>query len=418
MLGREHGAAILIGQRGGFIGADLPGVLDNVNLIKPDQRPEYRHFHHLIRGCQGFHGLAGHLAHRLARDQRQAFFFPGNPLGNAHHVSPHDQGGVILGALLMNLHLNLRKGHHVNLDPAAVIGKNLRQIQHLLLGELAGVREGMIMHRHQLHPALGDHVSGHRAVNAAGKQQRRFSAGAHRHAAYRGIYLAVQIRLIPNLNGQNMLRLMHVHLQMILVAHQHIFAHLPVDLGRIQEIMLVCPPGFHLERAAQRPHHQLRLLADAVKIVLFHFDGRAYGMHAEHLAHPLHAALGIVHIADEHPGIMQPDLAPKRPGRLPHPAYQRPQEIRAVQALQINLAISNHQQLAHDCKNSFWARSPGPLSSLELGKHRVVLPAGRRHLLHFRQRVFRAKGEPQRGLGQPLRRVHRPQHRADLLLVG
>ena len=207
----------------------------------------------------------------------------------------------------------------------------------------------MVVNRHQLHAALGDHVARHRAVDAAGEQQRRLAPGTHGHAAHGGVHGAIQIRLIPDFNGQDMLGLAHVHLQVVLVAHEYVFAHLGVDLGRIQEIVLVRPAGFHLEGAGQALHQFVGLLADALEVVLFHFDGRGNGVDAEHLGDALHAAVQILRAADENAGVMQPHVAPEGLGGFLHALDQGFEKIGPVQALQINFAVANHEQLSHGC---------------------------------------------------------------------
>ena len=56
---------------------------------------------HVLRDAQGLHGLAGHLPQDLAGDQaRSAVGLPGDGFGHAHHEAAHDEGEVLLRALV------------------------------------------------------------------------------------------------------------------------------------------------------------------------------------------------------------------------------------------------------------------------------------------------------------------------------
>ena len=202
------------------------------------------------------------------------------------------------------------------------------------------------MHRADFHAAFGNAVARHRAVNAARKQQHRLAARAHGHAAHGLQHAHIQIRHIADFHVHHMLGRMDIHMQ-IGAALQDIAAHLHIDFRRGHGIALIRAARLHLEGAAQALHHPHRLIADRIKIVLFHFDRRTQRMHAEHLADGLHAAVHIVHIADKNTGVMQPYAAAEGAHRLLDARHQRAHKIRAIETLQIYFAVANQNQLTH-----------------------------------------------------------------------
>lgn len=70
------------------------------------------------------------------------------------------------------------------------------------------------MHAAEFHAALGNHETGHRAVNAAGKQQAGLSVRAHRHALHGGNALHGEIRMIADLDHHRVIRMIDVHRQL------------------------------------------------------------------------------------------------------------------------------------------------------------------------------------------------------------
>ena len=65
-------------------------------------------------------------------------------------------------ALLINMQLNIRKIHHMQIDRPAVLSHLLRQIHHLLLRPLTRIRRRMKINRVYLNPSLSDHIPCHR----------------------------------------------------------------------------------------------------------------------------------------------------------------------------------------------------------------------------------------------------------------
>ena len=340
MPGREHRAAVLIGQFGDGQGVDLPGHVDDLALVKADQRPEHRHVHHRVRGPQGRHGLAGHLADTLARDQRFALGIPRNTLRDPHHIAPHDQRGVFLRALLVDGHLDLGKRHNVHLDAAAAEGQLPRQVQHLFLRPVRGIGIAVEVHRVDLHAALGDHPASDRAVDSAGKQQRRVAVGANGHTADRRDHLHIQIGHIPDLDVHQVLRIMHVHLQ-VWIGLQDTVAHFLVDGHGVHGIPLVRPAGIDLEGAFQVLRHLHRLGTNGLKVLLGHLHRGTHAVHTENLRHPADALLQVTESPDKDPAVMNPHFRAHAAHGITHLSHQRTDKVRTVQSLQEDFAVAD-----------------------------------------------------------------------------
>ena len=67
------------------------------------------------------------------------------------------------------------------------------------------------MHAAELNAALGNHKTGHRAVNAAGEQQTGLAVRAHRHALNGGDALHGKIRMVADLDHHRVIRMVDVH---------------------------------------------------------------------------------------------------------------------------------------------------------------------------------------------------------------
>ena len=346
MPGREHGAAVLVGQDGGFVGANFVGNIDDLHLIQTDQGTEHGNIGDFVGAGESLHGLAGHLTDTLTGDQRLSPFLMGDGIGQTHHVAAHDDGGVIRMALFVNLHLDIGKGNHMHLDAAQAFGQNSSQIQHLFLGALAGVGRRIEVHRAHADAAFGDHPASHRAVNAAGQQQGSTAIGAHRHAAHRHDGLGVHVCLIADLHGNHQLRIVHIHRQ-VGALFQHIMAHFHVDGRRIHEVALIAAAGVHLEGAVVILHQLNRGLADGVEVILGQFQRAAQAMHAEHLAHLADALVHVGQVTDIDTAVAEPHMAAQFFDRIADALHQHPHEIRTVGAFQKNLAEANLQNLTH-----------------------------------------------------------------------
>ena len=204
---------------------------------------------------------------------------------------------------------------------AQAFAENAGQVQHLFTGALAGIGKGIEVHRVHAHAALGDHPARHRAVDAAGEQQRGLAVRPHRHPAYRGNGMGIEVGQVANLHREHDIGVFHVHLeprQML----QQICAHFHVDGGRVHGIALVAAAGVDLEGAPAALHELCRLGAEGLKIILFHLGGPAHAVHAEHLGH---AADGLVHIgriADIDAAVAQPHMAADRLDRVADAVHQ------------------------------------------------------------------------------------------------
>ena len=202
------------------------------------------------------------------------------------------------------------------------------------------------MHRVDMHAALGDHPPRDRAVNAAGKQQRRAAVRADGHTADRRNHLHIQVRHVADFHVHGVLGLLHIHGQ-VLVCRQDAVSHFDVDGGRIHEVVLVRAARRHAERAGQIRHHGNCLIAEGVKIVFGHFDRRADAVHAEHLRHAADALIQIVKIRHENASVVQQHRRVEVFDGILDALDQRAHKKRAILPLQENLAITDEQQIAH-----------------------------------------------------------------------
>ena len=112
-------------------------------------------------------------------------------------------------------------------------------------------------------PPLGDHIGGHRTVDAAGQQAHRRAAHADGQAPRAGLGGAVDIgRLLPDLHVDAQLRSVDVHLQMgigLVEQAPHVLGDLHAGHGE----ELVRPLGLHLE-ALRRPQLPVQVRLGAV----------------------------------------------------------------------------------------------------------------------------------------------------------
>ena len=327
MAGGEHGAAVLVGQDGGLKGADVTGDADDLLLVHADHRPQNGQVRHVAADGQGVHGLAGHLAQALAGDQGAAVQVLGQGVRQAHHEPAHNQGEMILRAIAANLLLNLGKGDNGDVQPPAPGHQLPGQLENLFPGLLAGIGgRGKVDHL-QLHAPLGDHITGHRGVDAAGQQAHGPAAHADGQAACGGLGGGVDIGgLLPDLHIHRQLRVVDVHRQVgegLVQVSAHPLAQLdgahgeglvrPLALhleaaGRRQGIAQIGLGGFQngllLLGAGQGPGHgddAENLLAGGIGpgqvaglLRRLHIDGALLGVHPE-LAEPAGAAADIAH---------------------------------------------------------------------------------------------------------------------------
>ena len=135
----------------------------------------------------------------------------------------------------------------MNGDPSAVPGHDPGQIQHLFLGPLRGIGIAEEVDALQLHAPLCHHITGNGAVDAAGQQQRRLSAYAHRQTAGAGLSGAMDKgALFPHLHIDGVVRMMHIHRHLGICLRQP-SADFLRNLDGVQGKALVRPLGFHLK---------------------------------------------------------------------------------------------------------------------------------------------------------------------------
>ncbi len=234
---------------------------------------------------------------------------------------------MVLRALAADLLLDLGEGDDVHVEPPGPGGQLPGQLQHLVAGQLAGVGgRGEVDHL-QLYAPLGDHVGGHRGIDAAGEQAHGAAAHADGQAAGGAHSGGVDVsRILPDLDMDGELRVVNVHRQ-VGKGVVKLAAHPLAQLDGAHGEALVGPLRLHLEGPGlrQRPaqigagvfQNGLRRLftghgprdgdnaedvgagvvgAVHVAAVLhrLHIDGALAGVDLE-AAEPAHAAADIVH---------------------------------------------------------------------------------------------------------------------------
>ena len=123
----------------------------------------------------------------------------------------------------------------------------------------------------QCQTALCHPIGRHRTVDTAGEHIQGTAAGAHGQTALARYFRAVNIRtVITNLHNDLKLRVMHIHLQVVVLAQQ-VSAQLPHQLRAGHGVGLVGAARFHLEGAdAVQAGAEVILsgLADGVKVLV------------------------------------------------------------------------------------------------------------------------------------------------------
>ena len=104
-------------------------------------------------------------------------------LCNSHHITTHNDSKLIMWTLIVNVQLNVCEIYYMKPDRSTVFCHQLRQVHNLLFRTLAGIRRSMEINGFNLNSSLCDHISGHWAVNSAGKKQHCLSIGSNRHSA-------------------------------------------------------------------------------------------------------------------------------------------------------------------------------------------------------------------------------------------
>ena len=246
MLCHKDGAAVLVGKNGGLEGADLLGDGHDLFLVHADHGTEHGKGADLVGHVQGRQGLGSHLADALAGHQAQASAPLCQHLRDPHHVAAHDDGQLVMGTLLVDIELDLRKVDVVQIDGAGIAGHQRGQVLDLLQGALAGIGRRVVIDRVQPDAPLADHVAGHGGVDAAGKQQHGLSADAAGKASGPGDLVGIEEHLLPDLHVHHDLGVMDIHAETG-QGFQDGVAQLRIDLQGIHGIGLVGTLGMDLE---------------------------------------------------------------------------------------------------------------------------------------------------------------------------
>ena len=109
----EERAAIRSRLRADVIRADLLGSIDDLDLVRADERAENRNRGDIIRSSDVLEGLRGDLTKRLARDQSLRTLKLGHALRDLEHEATIHDDAERLRRLERYLALALAKGHHV-----------------------------------------------------------------------------------------------------------------------------------------------------------------------------------------------------------------------------------------------------------------------------------------------------------------
>ena len=301
MLRGEYGAAVLVGEDGGFEGVDLTGDRDDLLLIHADARTEYRQLAHRAGNGHGGHGLAGNLTERLTGDERTAAVLNSYALGNAHHKAAHDEREQLLVALVADFLLNVGERHDHNAHAAAPCGQLAAQFKHLLFGALGRIRIAEKVDAAQLQTALGHHPAGNRGVDAAGEQQRCTAVRADRHATCTrnrtGVNEGV---LLAHLNVHGQVGMVHVRTN-IREQISKLAADVLADLCRCHREFLVTALGLDLKGLSCRKIGCQIVLCgrdDALEGLFRAYRRAGDGREAEYAACTFHNGIGIRIIRD------------------------------------------------------------------------------------------------------------------------
>ena len=347
MLRHEDRAAILIGQDGGLEGADPLGPLNDLLLVKADERPEHGHVHGVVCDGQTLDGLAGHLPDGLPGDESQTPAGPGGALGDLHHETPHEHGGLGGGTLIVDGGLDLGEWDQIQIEGSGILGDDLSQLHHLVPGSLAGVRVAVKVDGGEGHAPLGDHVPGHGAVDAAGDQEHGLSVGAHGHAAGAGDLPGIEKGLVlADLHGQRDLGMVHVHLQ-VGIGLEQLPAQLPTDHLRGHGKPLVRPAGEDFKGFGLVPigGHEPNAQGADLFPGLFPAGGDGYGVDAKDFLKPPSVFLQMLlrQIVDEDAPLLPHHMGPDvRQGFLDF-LHQLALEEGAVEPLQVYLRVFDDQ---------------------------------------------------------------------------
>ena len=275
MSGREDGAAVLIGEDGGFEGVDVAGNADDLLFVHADQRTENGAFDDAVGDTESLHGLACDLTEAFSRDEGIAFVFLCGAFREAHHEAAEQESEVVLLTAVAQDLLDLRNRDDVYVDLAREFCELFREGEDLFLCALAGVGEAFEMHGIETDTALSDHKAGDGAVDAAGEQQKSLAVGADGHAADCLFLACADIcGVIADFHAHGDLGMVNVDALFAVGFLQNDGADLGGDFGRCERKFLVGALCFYLEGAHVLDiGHELRFngIQDSIH-VFFRFD--------------------------------------------------------------------------------------------------------------------------------------------------
>ena len=283
---RENGAAVLVREYRGVVGADAPRDLHDLLFVHADEGAENGKTRRGVGHADRPHGLRGHLPQTLARDQRLALEFLRHAIGEFHHVAAQQQRKILLVAGLHQFFLDIGQRDHVQVHTAAPASDQRRQIQHFLPRLLACVGHRLEVERLGAHAALGHHPARHGRIDAAREEQQPFAVGADGQPARALELPRVEIgRAVADFHQHRHVGPMHVHPQFG-TGRKDRPADGGGDLRRGERKGFVRAFGFHLESFVLREERGqigLRDREDALHI-LFRHGGAHHAGDAEHAA--------------------------------------------------------------------------------------------------------------------------------------
>ena len=244
--------------------------------------------------------------------------------------------------------LDVGDADHVQLQPARVAREDVRQLLYLFARLAVGVGIAVEVQRLDGHAALGDHVAGHGAVDAAGEQQHPLARCADGHAARRLDPAAEhqRVAVFAHVDADEVLRGVHVYAQSG-ARFQQPSAHFGVDLHGIEGEVLVGAVCLHLK--APRLGRDRK---DGRKDVVQrrgHLIGDAERVGAEHLLQARNDLVRarLVEIFHHIAAARLSDLVADAGERFFQVVHEHLFKVAAVFALQMYLAIADDDDLFH-----------------------------------------------------------------------
>ena len=349
MLRNKYRAAILVGKDGGFKGPDRLCTIDDFLLVESDERTEHRHGNGVVRHRERFDGLACDLTDGFAGDERLGAVCDCDAFRDLHHQSAHQHGRLRGRALVVDCKLDLREGNEVQTYRAGIPGNDAGKLDNLVACALACIRIAVKMHRADRDTAFCDHMTGDRAVNAAGDEQHGLTVRADRHTARTGDLAHIDERaFLAYLNADMDLRLADINAQSGEPRQQRMPEFLADVLGTHGEL-LVRTPGEHLEGVGRVriirerfPHEPGRGFLDRTP-VLFRCIRRADGMNAEHARKTICRLQQLVlrDAVDKDAPLLVDDFDRGRRKRTANGVHERALKEGTVEPLQMDLGIAN-----------------------------------------------------------------------------